>query len=422
DLLACLRPFQAVGVHRAVELGGRVFLCDEMGLGKTVQTVAVLSYYSPADWPVLVVCPSSLRLNWRNEFRKWLHLTDDQVQIVFSSSDKISPDSRVVVVSYDLASRPATHAQLAARGFPSVVCDEAHYIKNAKALRTKALVPLLKRARRTLLLTGTPALARPIELFTSLSVLKPEVFNEAKAFGMRYCGGKEDGPTAPADFSGHSHLAELNWILRSTVMVRRLKQDVLSELPEKLRRHVYKRILGMEARPDKDPSLQHLKTSQIVLMGQMWSKTGTGKLPAAKEYLREALQNPEFKKAIVFAHHVEVMDGLEAFCKAEGLNPVRIDGSTKPADRQPLCDSFQRDSGVRAAVLSLNAAGVGLTLTEADLVVFAEISWTPALLLQAEDRAHRIGRVDAVTVVYLLAEGTFDTVQWEMNLAKLKIV
>lgn len=434
-LLATLKPFQLAGVTRIAKLGGRVMLCDEMGLGKTIQCCSSLAYFN--DWPALVVCPSSLRLNWRNEFRKWLGMAEAEVQVVFSGADILRTDAKVIITSYDLASKIDFPVE-----FLSVVCDESHYLKNPRAQRTMALLPLLRRARRALLLTGTPALARPIEIHTSLAVLRPDLFSDVKAFTARYCAPKDTDHGV--DVTGHSNLDELNWILTSTLMIRRLKKDALTELPAKLRKHLHvkvedpgiqkelaemlaesgvldNKIAALEARKSAGNQLRELKTSKIVLMGRMWALTGKGKLPAARSYLADEASDPE-RKIIVFAHHIEVLDALHESCIELGLRPIRIDGSTKPGDRQPLCDAFQTDPSVRAAVLSLTAAGVGLTLSRADLVVFAEIAWTPALLLQAEDRAHRIGREGDVRVVYLLADGSFDEVQFGANVDKLKIV
>ena len=165
-------------------------------------------------------------------------------------------------------------------------------------------------------------------------------------------------------------------------------------------------------------------------MSKLWRLTGQGKLPEVREYLTDLLSTEEpddededpapRKKVIVFAHHIPVLDSLYEHLLAMGTNPIRIDGRTKPTARQPLVDVFQTDPSCRAAVLGLTAAGVGITLTKADVVVFAEIGWTPALHLQAEDRAHRIGREGSVEVVYLLA--IEDAGMMKANEGKLKVV
>lgn len=426
-------------------MNGRCLLADEMGLGKTVQTISILAAFKD-DWPVLIVCPSSLRLNWKAELKKWLDLDqDNDIQILFSGSEPLNPAARVLITSYDLASRQPARDRIAARGFRAVVCDESHYLKSIKAQRTKALLPLLKKAARALLLTGTPALARPLELFTSLSVLLPDIFYDLKSYGQRYCDAKESFHGTGLDLTGASNLEELNWILRTRCMIRRLKQDVATELPEKLRRRVYlpvtdpemkqelaelmsessildRKISSLEAQKNRPGELQQAKASKLALTTKTWMLTGKAKIPAVCEYLSEFLEESEECKAIVFAHHVEVMDALYLHAKSSKWNPIRIDGSTPATSRQQLCDNFQTDPSVLIAILSLNAAGVGLTLTKADLVVFAEIAWTPALLLQAEDRAHRIGREEKVEVVYLLADGSLDGRMLEVNLDKLKVV
>ena len=226
------------------------------------------AYYA-SEWPVLVVCPSSLRFNWRDEFVKWLGIPASDINIMLSGADGIR--GRVCIISYDLVHKHRD-ALLAAH-FQLVICDEAHYLKSIDAKRTTSTLPLVKQARRALFLTGTPALSRPAELFTQVHALAPRMFPTMRSFGLRYgdyhfpstitmivsvpdvlipnfllvsvegvpqprryCNGRRG--KFGWDYSGSSNLLELHALLTTYIMIRRLKADVLSELAAKTRQTI----------------------------------------------------------------------------------------------------------------------------------------------------------------------------------------
>ncbi|CAG8816505.1 21333_t:CDS:2, partial [Racocetra persica] len=205
-----------------------------------------------------------------------------------------------------------------------------------------------------------------------------------------------------------SNLEELHWLLERTILVRRLKADVELELPPKTRQIVHKESEELYGIAQKSNG-QMKKDAEMkgkALLVQMWAETGRSKVPAIQEYLSEIYENSE-KKFIVFGHHLEVLDAITDYFSAK-LNAkfIRIDGGTNQQHRQALCDQFQEDKKTRIAVLSLTAASTGLTLHAADLVIFAELFWNPSTLLQAEDRAHRIGRRGSVDIKYMLVKDT----------------
>ncbi|TPX67067.1 hypothetical protein SpCBS45565_g04045 [Spizellomyces sp. 'palustris'] len=453
-----LMEFQKVGVLEAIKKQGKVLLGDEMGLGKTIQAIAICAFYRN-EWPVMVICPSSLRLTWQAEICKWLDLPEETIQVIFASKDRVSSERHFVITSYDLASREDIKKQLEKAKYQIVVADESHFLKSREAKRTKKIVPLLKRAKRALLLSGTPALSRPIELFTQISALVPS-FTTAVQFGIRYCDGKQN--RYGWDFTGNSNIGELHWFLEQTVLIRRLKKDVLKELPSKTRQCVYVDIAAQSKqtfavlmaqneeinerledakRASNTKHRQEVTLEKRSFLIQMYRQTGIAKLPAVQEYLRE-LHDHTSKKFIVFAHHTHVLDSVSEQLNQLKARYIRIDGSTASQLRQDLCEEFQNDSETRVAVLSITAAGVGLTLHAADLVVFAELFWNPAQLLQGEDRAHRIGREENVDIKYILARGTLgmlvcllkvcdytladgtaeDDIQWPLIRRKLDVV
>ncbi|KAF0311821.1 SWI/SNF-related matrix-associated actin-dependent regulator of chromatin subfamily A-like protein 1 [Amphibalanus amphitrite] len=420
-LLEALMPFQREGIKMGVARDGRVLLADDMGLGKTIQAIGIASHFH--DWPLLVVCPSSMRYQWRNEFLRFLPSQHPSTIMVMDSSKDFTTEARVLIVSYDLLSRCSK--QLRDVGFRSVIMDESHNLKNPKAARTRAALPLLRAARRALLLSGTPALSRPVELYTQISAIDRKFMPVFNDFGLRYCDGKRNA--WGWDFSGSSRMTELQILLERRIMIRRLKRDVITQLPSKQRHLVLldpgqvhcrtKKMNAMETRMAK-ASLKAAERRGALL--EYFRETATAKLPAVCSYLEDLLDSGA--KFICFAHHRVVMDAVCELLERRKDQHIRIDGSTQAAQRKRECDRFQSGSAVRVAVLSITAANTGLTLTAASLVVFAELFWNPGVLTQAEDRAHRIGQQDSVQIRYLVARGTADDHIWPLVQRKLDVL
>ncbi|ORX87504.1 hypothetical protein BCR32DRAFT_264267 [Anaeromyces robustus] len=439
-LLSKLMRFQYMGVREAILKNGRVFLCDEMGLGKTIQALAICSYYK-TNWPCLIICPSSLRLTWASEIHKWLNIDEEFIQVIFSAKDVIRTTSKIIIASYDLISRKGMDEQIKKAKFNVVVADESHYLKNKDAKRTKIICPIIKNSKYALLLTGTPALSRPIELYTQLNSLIPRAISNPVKFGLRYCDAKET--KFGWDFTGSSNLSELKLLLERTVMIRRLKKDVLMELPPKVRQCIMIEIpkksmkeldklllesKSIDASMNKyryssdNTTKQKLELQKKSLLVKLYSETARAKIPSVQEYIGELYNNSD-KNFIVFAHHQELLNGIADYIENKlKAQYIRIDGETKQSNRQLLCEDFQSNPNIRIAVLAITAAGVGLTLNKADLVIFAELFWNPAQLLQGEDRAHRIGRVGSVDIKYLIANGTIDDMQWPLIQKKLDVI
>ncbi len=401
-------------------------ICDEMGLGKTIQAIAIACCYS-AEWPLLIIVPSSLKHNWRKELNRWVPEHAALINVI--DSTRQCHFSAINIVSYDLV--PRIQAQLEAEQFKVVIADESHYLKNREAQRTQAVLPLLKQATRRVLLTGTPALSRPAELWPQLDALDCGIFSSFKQFGARYCAAWQ-GPWG-MDYSGSSHLSELHTVLHECVMIRRLKANVLTELPDKQRNVVY-----LEADPHLSEEIKREMRSRgaweeideqrkKAIMSQLFMQTGRAKISAVCQYVVQLLTAEPEHKLLVFAHHMEVLDGLQHALEEQHVTLVRIDGSVDQQQRQALVDQFQRshEHPTRVALLSLTCGSFGFTLTAAQRVVFAELWWTPGQLLQAEDRAHRIGRADAtqpVLIDYCLARGTMDDMIWPLIAKKLSVV
>ncbi len=455
-----LMPFQREGVDFGLAAGGRVLIADEMGLGKTVQAIALAASFAE-DWPLLVVCPASLRYVWAAELEKWLpELPVSAVHVAKGRADTAPLGTcRVAIVTYSLLTNGSPIATAVDQaGFRAVILDESHNIKTHDSQRTKLLMPVLERAARLIMLSGTPALARPVELWPQVAPLAPDVFGTFRKFTERFCNAHRG--RFGWDVSGASNTDELHRLL-SRVMVRRLKSAVLTQLPSKRRQ-----IIAVDpsaqggAKEDARRAMAALVSKRIEvndffsgsgasgdfsdarranheahsLVMEAYQATGRAKAEGAATFIADTLAGGA-DKIIVFAHHKAVMDALESAAarmkelKSAGsaATYIRIDGSTPPSERHRLVELFQRERAVRVALLSMTAAGTGLTLTAASTVVFAELHWTPGVLAQAEDRAHRIGQKSAVNVYYLLLSpndrnGSLDPGLWSALSRKVKCV
>nr|XP_046237913.1 DNA annealing helicase and endonuclease ZRANB3 isoform X2 [Scatophagus argus] len=432
-LLQCLMPFQREGVEFALSRNGRCMIADEMGLGKTVQAIAA-AYIYRQEWPLLVVVPSSLKYPWIEELERWIpELQPGDINLVENKSHTMRiSSSKVTVLGYGLLTADACPLveALNRQRFAVVVVDESHYLKSRNAVRTKILVPLIQSAKRAILLTGTPALGRPEELFMQIDALYPRKFGTWTDYTKKYCNARYRyfGPRRQWDCRGASNLGELHQRL-SQIMIRRLKAEVLSQLPPKIRQRIPFN-LPKEAAKEAAANLAEWEglmkglqpgvdttdnpfTQVMGLITRMYKQTAIAKAGAVKDYIKMMLEAEQLK-FLVFAHHLTMLQACtEAVIEAKA-GYIRIDGSVPSSERIQLVHKFQSDPETRVAILSIQAAGQGLTFTAASHVVFAELYWNPGHLKQAEDRAHRIGQTSSVNVHYLIAKDTFDTIMWSM--------
>jgi SWI/SNF-related matrix-associated actin-dependent regulator 1 of chromatin subfamily A len=402
-----LKPFQRAGVSYLLAQR-RAFLADEQGLGKTIEALATLE--ASDAYPAVVVCPASLKLNWLRELRRWLPGRSAQ-SLTGTGADAAIAAADITVVNYDiLAARLAELQRLAPR---ALVIDEAHYCKNAGAKRTQAVQRLAAEIPRdglVLALTGTPVVNRPAELISQLRILgRLEDFGSGVQFGERFRGVD-------------AHM-RLHWHLRARCFVRRLKADVLTQLPAKTRavvpveldneteyRHAERDLIGwlrtqpLDLRELDAKVAAALRAERLVRLNALKVLAARGKLHAALTWIHDFCSSGE--RLVVFAHHREIQRAvLDHFPAA-----LHILGTDAHATRDRALQAFQDVDGPgnQLIVCSIEAAGHGLTLTRSSNVVFLELDWTPAKHDQAEDRCHRIGQQDAVTAYYLLAAATID--------------
>ncbi|KAL4107305.1 hypothetical protein QTP88_017672 [Uroleucon formosanum] len=422
DMVDSLYPFQKLGVQFGVSKKGRCLIADDMGLGKTLQAIGIVKYYSD-NFPLLIVCPSSMRYTWEEEIRLRMPNVPITGIYVLSKSNEQFIDPVVVITSYDLMSRKKD--MLLKAKFGIIVFDESHSLKSEKSARTRVALSLAMQSKQCILLSGTPALSRPIELYSQIKAITKNNFMTPIEYGVRYCNGRETN--FGWDFSGATNMKELKTILETHFMIRRLKSEVLKQLPQKIRNVVVLKPENIKARSqnmdDLEIMMNNKSLNKMEVRGALlkyFNHTGEAKLPAICDYILNLLKDG--KKFLVFAHHQKVINGICDVLENNETYYIRIDGKTSSEERKSVCDQFQIEDKYRVAVLSICAANSGITLTAAKLVIFAELYWNPGILTQAEDRAHRIGQAETVTIQYLLAKGTADDHIWPLIQSKLSVL
>ncbi|GMS91539.1 hypothetical protein PENTCL1PPCAC_13714, partial [Pristionchus entomophagus] len=429
-LLNSLFPFQKKGVLFGIAKAGRVLIADEMGLGKSIQALAIARYYR-ANFPLAIVCPSSVKSAWKHQIERFCPAIKENLYMLEKERDPlpgIATSNTVLIMSYNYMSMKQD--DLAKAGYGVWIFDESHYLKDFKAKRTKAAQHVSKKSARVIFLSGTPALSRPAELYSQIKIIDPSLFTTQRDFFIRYCDGQDTKYGMQA--KGATNSEELSAILQKRLMIRRLKAEVLTDLPQKLREIIYITSDDISSRIKKsrltsarafDAGKADFQNDQNLI--EYYTHTGTAK---ARPVCDHIIDNyfyegaDESRKILVFAHHQIVLDTIEHSLSQRGITSIRIDGKTPSATRGDLCQSFQEDPSVRVAVLSITAAGEGITLTAASVVIFAEIYWIPGKMQQAEDRAHRVGQQNSVIVQYMLANNTADDIIWPLVKSKIHIL
>lgn len=435
-------PFQRAGIRYALLRSGTL-IGDEMGLGKTIQAIGVVNAHP--EWEnVLVVTKASLKVNWWRELRKWLVSLElrNSVGIV---EGKVFPSTNVVVINYDVCAK--YKARLHDRAWDAVILDEAHLLKNPQTIRAKAIIGYKPKrneaaeladsgvpAKVKLALTGTPIENNLKELWTVLWWLDrekfPSVWKLLKLAEDRYAPGVGQlGAT-------NRGLSRLQTFLRENVMIRRLKSEVLVELPPKTRfvteftGDEFEPLIRLEretweqyeddrieaqaaveiAKASDNPNdyfeavekLKKVAGIAFTEMARIRHDTAVAKIPRMEEQIRTRLE--EDRKILVFAHHIEVLERLHAAFPGS----VMVHGGHSTDQRDRAVHRFQTEASCPIFFGSIRATGEGLTLTAATHVMFHELDWVPSKMVQCEDRAHRIGQKDNVTVEVCIVDGTID--------------
>lgn len=407
----------------------RIIIDDEPGLGKTLQSIGIVD--TANAYPCLVICPSSLKINWQREFEKFTDksalVLDNNVRTTWGYLLSMGVH-QVAIVNYeslrkffvwdirggkqfrlkDVVFNPQIQA------FKSIIIDESHRVKDPSAQQTIFTKGLSVGKDWCILLSGTPVVNRPEDLIAQLSIMnRLGEFGGRAKFMADYCTDPKDKTAEPA-----VPLSELSRQLYDTCMIRREKAKVLPQLPDKTRVDLYIEISNDKeynlAAEDLAAYLQEytectdweirrkMRMEALVKFMTLRSLATKGKIAQAVDFIRTFLDSG--KKLIVFCSLHEIVDELQkVFPRA-----VTVTGRDSAINKQASVDAFQNNPNVQLIICSIKAAGVGLTLTAASDVAFIELAWTYADCCQCEDRAHRIGQKDNVTCYYLLGRGTID--------------
>ena len=416
-------PYQLKGIARGLELK-RFMNCDEPGLGKTLQSIATINIASA--FPCLVICPSSLKINW---MREWEKFTDRKAMIL---TDKVRDTwtfffqtgmHQVFIVNYESLKKYFVQRIKKSEGwtlrdvefrnsinlFKSVIIDESHRCKSASTQQAKFCKGICTGKEWIIELTGTPVVNRPKDLIPQLAILnRMEDFGGYKPFVNRYCSGQREA----------SNLKELNFNLWKYCMFRREKSLVLTDLPDKIRQvntcEITNRKEYVDAERDLIMYLQKYKDAddekiEKALRGEVMVRinilrqiSARGKVRDVIEFVKDFRENG--KKIILFCSLHEVVDQLKRYFPTA----VSVTGRDSQDVKQRAVDAFQNNPKTDIIICSIKAAGVGLTLTASSNVAFVEFPWTYADCCQCEDRAHRIGQKDSVTCYYFLGRRTID--------------
>jgi hypothetical protein len=398
-----LAPYQWAGVRYVLD-ARRAFLADEQGLGKTVEALAALE--ADGAYPAIVVCPASLKLNWEREAARWL---PHRATAVVEGRVAVPATGEITILNYEIV---AAHRDALARLRPrALVVDESHYVKNPQAKRTRAVRRLADAVAPDglrLALSGTPVLNHAEELVSQLRVIgRLEDFGSGAQFARR--------------FRGELSEERLHWHLRRRCFVRRLKSEVLPQLPAKRQVVVpvaldndreYRMaeedvIAWLRSQPLDLSELNAkiaatLRAERLAQLGTLQRLAARGKLAAALAWIADFMAHGE--PLVVFARHKEIQEAV----LARFPDALHLLGRDSGAARDAAVRAFQDPDGPALIIGATRVAAQGITLTRASNVAFLELEWTPAMHDQAEDRCHRIGQRDAVTAWYLLAAETID--------------
>lgn len=373
-----LLPFQKDSVCFAINRRGRVFLADEMGLGKTYQAIAIADFYRE-DLPMLIVTTASTKDSWAKHVRELMPYINCQQIVSLTTKDQYFGDCKVLITSYNMMEKHIE--RLLERSFGILILDESHNLKNPKAKCTVHADRISRQSRHVIMLSGTPALSRPVELYSQLQMLDRS-FMTYKDYTLRYCEGKQS--TFGWDANGQSNLNELKVVLERKFMIRRVKSDVIT-LEKKSRETVALRPdliwkegvdpTEMENCANKFLNSKGREREELLL--EFYSKTAQIKANAVCGYLKGLVK--ENKKFIVFAHHKVMMTAITNFLYKHNVDFIKIDGTTKSDMRAGYVNRFQSSDSCKVALLSLRACNAGITLTAAQLVIFAELDWNPSV-------------------------------------------
>jgi len=402
----------------------RFILADDMGLGKTTSTI--IAALETGVKKILIICPASLKINWMREIENY---TDRSIFI--AENKKFSLEHDFVIVNYDILKnfhelKGKTDSLITQLNPELIIIDEAHYIQNGQAQRTKLVNHFVLKTKYLWLLTGTPMTSRPMNYFNLLNLIESPVAQNWMAYAIRYCQGYQfnAGKRKVWNVSGASNLEELR-DRTSRQVLRRLKTDVL-DLPDKIITPVYLKLKSKEyeAMMGEYYNWYENKKEESSSLTIQFSKLMKVRQIIAEEKINttiELAQNiiDQDKKVIIFTNFT---DTLQKIYQHFGKDAVYLDGSCSKPHRQHAVDQFQENDKIKVFVGNLKAAGVGITLTAGEACIMNDLSFVPSDHQQAEDRAYRFGQKNSVSIYYPIFENSIEGAIYDILSNKKNII
>lgn len=402
----------------------KFILADDMGLGKTTSTI--ISALETGAKKVLIICPATLKINWKREIENY---SDRPIYI--AESKNFSTEHDFVIANYDIIKnfhdpKKKEDSIILKSQFDLVIIDECHMIKNPQSIRTKLINDIVKKTERLWLLTGTPMTSRPMDYFNLLSLVDSPVSKNWMAYAIRYCAGYQfnAGGRKIWNVTGASNLEELRDRTSGTIL-RRLKENVL-DLPDKIITPVYLKLKSKAYEDvmgeyydwyDKNPEESKSLTVQFSKLTKVRQIIADEKIHQTIEIAENIIE--QGKKVIIFCNFT---DSLNKIVEHFGKTAVKLDGSMAQHERQYSVDQFQENEKIKVFVGNIRAAGTGITLTSGDAVIFNDLSFLPSDMAQAEDRAYRYGQKNNVLVYYPIYQNTIENIIYDIVNNKKKVI
>jgi len=410
-----LKPYQEDGVAFMQNVHGGILLADQPGLGKTAQVLTLA--HRKRLWPMLVVCPASLKGNWKKEARMWTDLPEEEI-LILAGKDSSQTDGnarKLTIINYDILSD--WKAPLAQQTWACMAIDECHALSDRGSKRTKAAKYLSRFTTKVIAMSGTPVMNRPADFFPILNIIRPGEFGNWQEYAWKYCAPHKT--RWGWEYKGADNLDDLHKRIQPFTL-RRLKSDVLKELSDKeysvvpIKLSPEDETVLVEAEGDflkwleRNSSYGNVHRAQkaeaVTKVGILLRLTSRLKARQVVQWIKNYMIDHPAEKVVLFAVHKAMVDVLARRVYPDGT--VVIDGSTPTAKRTAIVEQFQNDPNIRVMVANIKAAGVGLTLTAARTVINTELWWTPSATEQGADRVHRIGQTEDCRIISLLVPGS----------------
>jgi SWI/SNF-related matrix-associated actin-dependent regulator 1 of chromatin subfamily A len=461
-----LFPFQKEMVKFIDSTNCKCLITEQMGLGKSIEAISYLNLH-PEIKSILIICPASLKINWKRELQKWLIKKDKKIIILTSKNLKsefsnLKYQNCILIINFDILDK--LKKEIKDWKPELIIVDEAHKLKNIKTKRYQAFEYMFKNIDKKILMTGTPIMNRPVEIFPLVHYIKPDEFENFWNFAKRYCGATSNG--YGWGFKGAENLDELRYRLRR-FMLGRTKKEVMKDLPEKIRSVVelsdanggmkgskelekkskdlieemkklknlkseienlenqnlkldFKDSDGIEKMSKMKELMKNNVIMRMVEINSLMRQAVEVKFDSSLKFIIDIVEQDE--KVVLFCWHKDIIKKFEKVFQEIGIKYVKITGEVSLANRDKAVQDFQNNPDIKIFIGNIQAAGVGLTLTAANKVVFIEFDWSPANMLQAEDRCHRISQKNAVNIYYLVIPNSIEVNFLNILFKKLIIV